>query len=317
MVDTTAALSSAAQGWRPSQPVELIVGTPPGGGQDRPARTLMRILAAAGIVDVPMKLTNIAGKGGGNAWDALRARAGDPHVLSISASPLINNRILGVSDFDYEVCPPLANLYTEYLAFIVRADSPLHDAGALLERAKADPAALPVALATAIGSTNHLAMGKVVQHVGGDPQRLQLRVFDSALYAVDDVVAGHAPVGVISAVSTRKALAAGAVRVLAVSAPARMAGAFAAIPTWQELSVPCIMGQWRGVLGAPGITAAHTAYWETALGAAVAHPDWKAELAANSWSDQFLTGAPLRVFLDGERVIAAGMLRALGLVKAG
>jgi putative tricarboxylic transport membrane protein len=276
---------------------------------------LIRILAAAGIVDVPMKVTNIAGKGGGNAWDALRARAGDPHVLSISASPLVNNRILGVSDFDYEVCPPLANLYTEYLAFIVRADSPLKDASALLDKLKADPAALTVALATAVGSTNHLAMGKIVQHLGGDPRRLQLRVFDSALFAVDDVVAGNAPLGVISAVSTRKALAAGTVRLLAVSSPARMAGEFAAAPTWQELSVPCVMGQWRGVIGAPGITAAQVAYWETALGAAVRHADWKAELAANSWSEQFLTGAPLRAFLDAERALAAGMLRALGLVK--
>jgi putative tricarboxylic transport membrane protein len=316
MTSATDTASNAAHAWHPSREVELIVGTPPGGGQDRPARILMRILAGAGIVDVPMKLTNIAGKGGGNAWDALRARARDGHVLSISAPPLVNNRILGVSDFDYDVCPPLANLYTEYLAFIVRADSPLKDAGALLDQLKVDPAVLPVALATAVGSTNHLAMGKIVQHLCGDPRRLQLRVFDSALYAVDDVVTGHAPLGVISAVSTRKALEAGAVRVLAVSSPVRMAAEFAAVPTWQELSVPCVMGQWRGVLGAPGITAAQTAYWQQALAAAVNHADWKAELAANSWSDQFLTGVPLRAFLDSERALAAGMLRALGLVKA-
>lgn len=308
----TASISNGA--WRPSREVEMIVGTPAGGGQDRPARMLLRILAAAGIVDVPMKVTNIGGKGGGNAWDALRTRAGDGHVLSISAPPLVNNRILGVSDFDYEECPPLANLYTEYLAFIVRADSPLKDAHALLAQLKADPAALTVALATAVGSTNHLAMGTIVRHLGGDPRQLQLRVFESALHAVDDVVAGNAPLGVISAVSTRKALAAGAVRLLAVSSPERMGGEFAAAPTWHELSVPCVMGQWRGVLGAPGIGAAETAYWEQALAAAVRHPDWTAELAANSWSDQFLSGAALRAFLDGERALTGELLRALGLL---
>jgi len=308
--------TNATGAWRPSREVEMIVGTPAGGGQDRPARMLMRILAEAGIVDVPMKVTNIGGKGGGNAWDALRARAADGHVLSISAPPLVNNRILGVSDFDYEVCPPLANLYTEYLAFIVRADSPFKDAHTLLAQLKADPAALTVALATAVGSTNHLAMGKIVQHLGGDPRQLQLRVFESALHAVDDVVAGNAPLGVISAVSTRKALAAGAVRLLAVSSPERMGGEFAAAPTWHELAVPCVMGQWRGVLGTPGITAAQTAYWQWALAAAVNQPAWKAELAANSWSDQFLTGAPLRAFLDGERALTAELLRVLGLLKA-
>ena len=77
--------SNPPTAWRPTREVEFIVGTPPGGGQDRPARTLMRILEAARLVDVPMKLTNLPGNGGGHAWDALRARAGDPHVLSISA----------------------------------------------------------------------------------------------------------------------------------------------------------------------------------------------------------------------------------------
>jgi putative tricarboxylic transport membrane protein len=309
--------AGAAPAWRPAREVEMFVGTPPGGGQDRPARTLLRIMADAGIVDVPMKITNIAGKGGGNAWDALRARAGDGHALSISASPLLNNRILGVSDFDHDGCTPLANLYSEYLAFIVGADSALKSARDLLDQIKADPAALTVALATAVGSTNHLAMGKIVQHLGGDPRKLQLRVFESALYAVDDVLAGNAPLGVISSVSARKALAEGQARVLAVSSPARLAGAFAAAPTWQELAIPCVMGQWRGVLGAPGISAAEVAYWEHAFATAISHAEWQAELAANSWSDQFLTGAALRVFLDEERALAAGLLRALGLVGAG
>ncbi len=52
--------------WQPSGPVEFIVGTPPGGGQDRPARTLIRIMQSAGLVGVPMKVSNIPGKGGGN-----------------------------------------------------------------------------------------------------------------------------------------------------------------------------------------------------------------------------------------------------------
>lgn len=62
-------------------------------------------------------------------------------------------------------------------------------------------AALAISLSTAIGTTNHIALGQIVQHLGGDPKTLNLRVFDSALYAVDDVVEGKADAGVISAVS--------------------------------------------------------------------------------------------------------------------
>lgn len=300
--------------WHPTQSVEFIAGTPPGGGQDRPARTLMRIMQSAGLVDVPMKITNITGKGGGKAWDALRARAGDPHVLSISATPLLSNRIQGISDYDHTALTPVANLYTEYLAFIVPAASSLHDARTLLATLVADPTAMKVSLATAIGTTNHVALGQLLMHAGADPRKLNLRVFDSALYAVDDVVAGNAQLGVISAVSARKALEAGTVRVLAVSSPERLAGAFAGAPTWCELDVPCVLGQWRGVLGAPGIADEHVAYWIAVLGKVLEHSEWQQELAANCWSAEFITRKALRTFLDNECAFSAKMLRALGLV---
>ncbi len=187
--DTNIAIGG--DGWRLTQAIEFIVGTPPGGGQDRLARTLMHIMQSAGLVDMPMNITNISGKGGGKAWDALRARVGDPHVLSISATPLLSNRVQGISDYDHTELTPVANLYSEYLAFIVPAASPLRDAKTLLSTLAADPAAMKVALATAIGTTNHVALGQLLMHAGADPRKLNLRVFELALYALDDVVKGN------------------------------------------------------------------------------------------------------------------------------
>jgi len=71
--------------WSPSQQTELVAGTPPGGGQDRPARILIGILNRQRRSTPPMKLTNIPGRGGGNGWDYLHACAGDPHKLAISS----------------------------------------------------------------------------------------------------------------------------------------------------------------------------------------------------------------------------------------
>jgi len=303
-----------ASAWRPNSEVELIVGTPPGGGQDRPARALMRVLEARGLVAVPMRLTNMAGRGGSNAWDALRRRAGDPHVLSISSAPLLTNKLVGVTDYDHADLTPVANLYTEYLAFVARPDAALRDGREFLERLKRDPGALKIAIATALGTTNHIALGQIVRHVGGDPQRLQLRVFESALLAVADVVEGHADVGVISAASTVTAMASGRVRAFAVSAPSRMSGSFASVPTWTEQAVPCTPGQWRGVIGAPGIAAEHVAYWEDALGTAVQDPAWAGELARQHWTGAWKGSADTRTFLDAERAFLGRMLRELGLI---
>ena len=145
--------------WRPNAEVEIFVGTPPGGGQDRPARALMRVLESQGLVNGPMRLTNIPGKGGGNAWDALRHRAGDPHALSISSAPLLTNKLLGVTDYDHAALTPIAMLYTEYLAFVVRTESDVRSGNDFLARIKRDPAGLTMAIATAVGTTNHIALG--------------------------------------------------------------------------------------------------------------------------------------------------------------
>jgi len=307
--------SASASAWRPQTEVEVIVGTPPGGGQDRPARALMRVLQAGGLIDVPMRLTNTPGKGGGNAWDSLRRRPCDPHTLSISSAPLITNKILGVSNFDYVELTPIATLYTEYLGFVVRADSPLHSAGDVLDRLHANAGGLTIALATAVGTTNHIAMGQITQHVGGDPKALKLRVFESALYAAADVLEGQAELGAISAVSAAKALKTGELRALAVSAPSRLGGVYADAPTWVEQSVPCVIGQWRGIIGAQGIIREQIAYWEQALAAATASSAWAAELEQNYWTGTYKASEDTCAFLDSERAFLSGMLHELGLTN--
>ena len=91
-------MDQSAPLWLPTREIELVAGTPPGGGQDRPARALIEVLNKHNLIKQPMKLTNIPGRGGGNAWDYLRANSGNPHVLAINSSTIISNKLLGVSN---------------------------------------------------------------------------------------------------------------------------------------------------------------------------------------------------------------------------
>jgi putative tricarboxylic transport membrane protein len=300
--------------WQPRREVELVAGTPAGGGQDRPARALIRILESNRLIGVPVRLTNIPGRGGGNAWDYLMQHPGDAHVLAINSPTIITNKLLGVSAFDHAALTPLANLYTEYIAFVVRAGSPIKSGAGLLERLGRDAGALTIALATAIGNTNHMALAQVTRHAGGDVTALKINAFDSALYAVAAVIEGHADVGAITAVSAAKELAAGRLRALAVSAPQRLPQLYAEAPTWTEQGVDCVIGTWRGVIGADGITAEQIAFWEGALKAATASAEWNAELVEKYWANTWLGGAGLRDFLDRERSVMGGLLGQLGLL---
>lgn len=300
--------------WRPERGIEIVAGTPAGGGQDRPARALIGILEAHALVGQPLKLTNIPGKGGGNGWDYLRTQPGNPHVLAINSPTVITNRQLGVADYDHSALSPLANLYTEYIAFVVRADSPIRSGADFMARLKKDTAGCRIALATAIGNINHMALAQVTGHAGGDVQALQINVFNSALYAVADVVEKRAEVAAITAVSAVKAIESGQVRAFAVSAPARLDRLYADVPTWTEQGVNCVIGTWRGVIGAAGLTAAQIAFWEQALAAATATPQWNATLAEKYWTNTYLSGDPLRAFLNREREVMGALLRDLRLV---
>ncbi|MBX9905969.1 MAG: hypothetical protein K2Y31_16600 [Burkholderiales bacterium] len=301
-------------GWLPTREIELVAGTPAGGGQDRPARALISILEQQRLVGQPLRLNNIPGKGGGNGWDYLRQHAGNPHILAINSPTIITNKQLGVADFDHAALTPLANLYTEYIAFVVRADSPIRSGADFMARLAADTAACRIALATAIGNINHMALARVTAHAGGDVKALQINVFDSALYAVADVIEHRAEVAAITAVSAVKAISAGQVRAFAVSAPQRLPRLYAEVPTWTELGVDCVIGTWRGVIGTAGLTAPQIAYWDGALRAATATAEWNAALAEKYWANTYLGGTELRAFLDRERGVMGTLLRDLGLL---
>lgn len=302
-----------AGGWLPGRDIELIAGTPSGGGQDRPARALIRVLEDSGRVPQRITLTNIPGRGGGNGWDALRNRKGDPHVLAVNSPTLITNRHLGVADYDHAALTPLANLYTEYIAFVTRPDSTLRSGADFMARLARDPAGCTIALATALGNTNHMALAQVARHAGADPRALAIRVFDSAPYAVADVMEGRAEIAAITAVSAAGELAQGHVHAFAVSAPRRLPRHYLAVPTLTQQGVDCVVGTWRGVIGAPGLAPEHIAYWENTLRAVTATEEWKTELDTQYWADTFLSGPGLRDFLDRERALLGDTLRDLGL----
>lgn len=301
---------------RPTREVEIVAGTPPGGGQDRPARALIEVLEKRNLVGQPVKLTNIPGRGGGNAWDYLRTKTGDPHVLAINSPTIISNKLLGVSDLDYAALTPLANLYTEYPIFIVRADSPITDVAELVRRLKADAGGVRIALATAIGNTNHIALARLTRHAGGDVKALKIDVFDSARYAIAHVVDNKAELGVITAVSALPELTAGTLRTVTLSGPQRLSGLFKDVPTLRESGIDCKIGMWRGLIAPAGLQPDAIAFWERTLAVATATAEWQAELEKKYWANTYMAGAQERAFLDDERAQMTSALDELGLLPA-
>jgi putative tricarboxylic transport membrane protein len=298
----------------PERGIEIVAGTPPGGGLDRSARALANAITVNRLTDVPVKVVNVGGEGGRRAWVHMDRYVGDGHVVGISSPNMTADYLIGATKSDPARFTPLAILYSEYIAFVVDTDSTIHDGAELLKRFARDPAAVTIALSTSLGNSNHIAVAKVIRHAGADAHAPKIRVFDTALDAVADVVAGHADVGAITAASSVPEIEAGRLRTIGISSPGRLSGPYAVVPTWAEQGVDCLIGSWRGVSGPPGLSAAQIEFWQDVLSQATQTPEWNADLARLFWTPMYLDGDALRDHLARERAEMRAILRELGLL---
>lgn len=310
-------MNATAPSWRPTRAVQLVAGTPPGGGLDRVARSLQKAIVEGQLLDVPCEVVNVPGDGARRAWTHfVDEHPGDGHVIGISSPNLTSDYLVGIADFEHSRYTPLATLVTEYIAFAVRADSALRTGADLIARLGREPATARVALSTALGNPNHVALAKLTRQAGGDINAPAIRVFDTALDAVADVVAGEADVCAVTAASVLSELNAGRVRVLGISSPQRLTGAFADTPTWAEQGADCVIGAWRGATGPAGLAPEQVAFWQPVLRQAVEQSVWRGEIERLSWSPLYQDGEGLTAYLARERAEFVATLGDLGLLRA-
>ena len=301
--------------WRPDRAIEIIAGTPPGGGLDRTAHALAQAIESQALIDVPVKVINIAGDASRRIWAYLDRFPNDAHVLVVTSPNVTTDYLTGQAAFDHASYTPLAILHNEYIAFVARADSPISNSRQLTERLASDAGSLTVAVATSAGNPNHIALARVTRNVGGNVKALRVRAFDSARNAITDVVAGGCDIAAVSAASAVPELLDGTLRALAVSAPTRLATPFALTPTWLEQGIDCVLGVWRGINGARGLNRAQVDFWDAVLAAATAGDAWKSAIAQHHWSALYRNSAELRDYLPRERADMRAMLGELGLLS--
>ena len=107
----------------------------------------------------------------------------------------------------------------------------------------------------------------------------------------------------------------GKLRTIGISAPGRLTGLFAGVPTWKEQGVNSVFSNWRGVIGPRGLNAEQIAYWDSVFARLTALDEWKRSLEKNLWLNEYMNSGRTRQYFDAQYQEIKSVLTELGLAN--
>jgi putative tricarboxylic transport membrane protein len=266
---------------------------------------------------IPSSLTvvNRAGAGGTLAYNYVQQHAGDPHYLVVAGPALLTNHITGAAKLHHTDLTAVASLFDDYTVFAVNADSSIKTGKDLVDRLRKDPKSVTIGFSPLLGSHNHIAAGLLMKAIGGNVRDLKVVAYKGSADAIPNLMGGHIDLVTTAAGNIAAHVASGKLRVVAITAPQRLAGALSQAPTWREQGVNVTFGAWRAIFAPKGLTPQQSAYWQGVLRKATTAPEWKEDLEKNYWANVFVPGEEFAKELDKDYAAMKAILQELGLAK--
>ncbi|QQE74830.1 tripartite tricarboxylate transporter substrate binding protein [Brevibacillus composti] len=310
--------SAPAASAYPEKPIVIVAPSGAGGGWDKTARSITKVLMETQLVEKTITVENKPG-GGGAVFLAEYASKdkGNAYKLFVSSPPILinNNKKEGNSPFGYKDVTPLAQLTRDFGAIAVKADSPYADLKSLLDAIKADPTKISMAGGSAPGSMDHLVGVLPAAKYGIDPKAVKYVSYDGGGEAIAALLGGNADAIATDASSLTEYLRAGKIRILGIASDERLGGELKEIPTYKEQGIDASFTIWRGIFGPADMPADAKAYWDEKLKALSENEAWKKELEANGWESEYKDSASFTAFLDEQNNLVIELLTSLGMAK--
>ncbi len=290
--------------------VKMMIPANPGGGWDQTGRALAAAMQSAKTVN-SVQFDNKGGAAGTiGLAQFVNSAKGDPTALMMGGMVMVGGILLNKSPVDLSMVTPIARLTSEYVVVVVPANSPYKTMGDLAKAFKAEPGKIAWGGGSA-GGTDHILVGLIAKAIGGDPSKVNYVPFKGGGEAISAIVGGHVAAGVSGLGEFAEQIKAGRMRALAVSAPAKIDN----IPTLKDQGIDVVLGNWRGVFGAPAISPAQRDALVAAVKTATESPAWKESLTKFGWDDWFLAGDQYKAFLDEDVKRVSSIIDSLGLRK--
>jgi tripartite-type tricarboxylate transporter receptor subunit TctC len=280
----------------PARPVHIVVGYTPAGATDIAARALGAKLQE--LLKQPVVVENRPGANSNIANELVAKGPADGYTLLLGTVAVAIN-MSAYHDLGYDTLrdlAPVTQVVSSPSVLVVHPAFPARDLKELIALAKASPGKYSFA-STGNGSSPHLA-GELLK------QRAQIDLvhvpYKGAGPALNDLVAGHVPIGFQTALSAMPQMQAGRLRVIAVAAHERLAQLPDA-PTMAEAGLPDFeVSSWNGLFAPAKTPPEVIAILHDASLKALATPDLREKLLAQGAEPVGSSPAAFREYVRSE-----------------
>jgi len=290
--------------------LKVMIGANPGGGYDQTGRGIAAAMQAAGSI----RSATFENKGGAGGVIGLaqfvNTEKGNPHALVVTGAIMVGGIEMSRSPVTLRNVTPIARLFADTMILVVPAASKIQSLNDLLAQLKANPGSVSWGGGSR-GSVDHILTGLIGREVGVEPNRINYIPFAGGGEATAAILGNQVTVGVAGVSEFLPFVKDGKMRALAVSSSFPVQG----IRSLKDQGINVEIYNWRGVYGAPGITADQQKALIDAVVKGTQSPQWKETLARNEWAPFLQTGAEFGAYVESESKRLGGILRDLGLVK--
>jgi putative tricarboxylic transport membrane protein len=291
--------------------VKMMIPANPGGGWDTTGRALGKAIMDAKAADT-VQYDNKGGAAGviGLA-QFVNANKGDANSLIMMGAVMLGGIITGKPQIGLDKATPIARLTSEYNVYVVPANSPFKTMKDVVEQMKKDPASVTWGGGSK-GSTEHIAASMLAGKVGVDPKKVNYVAFRGGGEAIAAILGGNVKVGGSGYSEFAEYITAGKMRAIGVTSEKRLPGIN--VPTMKEQGYDVVLGNWRGVYGAPGITTEQRAALTDLVLKATKSKAWAESLEKNNWTPAVLSGKAFDDFVDNEFANLRGTMHLAGML---
>lgn len=296
---------------------ECIAPANPGGGWDFTCRQIGKLLYDLKQVDQPVQVTNMAGAGGGVAYNYVVTERNDDPDLIVAASSATTTRLAqnAFAGMTADQVRFVGAIGADPGVIVVAKDSPFQTLKDLVEAIKADPGSVAFAGGSAAGGFDHMKPLQVLE-AGGftDIRKVKYIAVDGGADAITQTIGGHTQAMTGDMSETIGFLKSGDIRILAVLTEDRVPG-FDDIPTAREQGYDVVAVNWRGLYVPKGISDDQFNAWAEKLQAVADSAEWKQIMADNGLAPFTKVGADFQTWIDGVIADTTKMSKEIGVIQ--